>query len=266
MHASKLLLALGITLTAPTNAVPVLNPTPTLQPLFTVVSRIPESTASGVDIATAGKFPAHQHTPDCEHHLNGNRNSTTKYAHNSTAEDKGHGTEGQGHDAESIGHPSPYPDFDASSYAPPSSAQAHKHTGYHCDHPSHHNRTATDATYEQPTYPEKVNASGDLSHTHTGDRCAHPSHRNGTRTANHDYDTRSMVAVVDGTVCLGEDCKARELEHELELVGAKVDDSGRLNGTRAKNSDKGMIRRQDTGLSYEDLARQMSGARIAGGV
>ena len=262
MHAFQLLLALGITLAAPTNAVPVLNPTPTLHPLFTVVSRIPESTASGVGNATAGEFPAHQHTPGCEHSLNGNRNSTTKNAHNSTAEDKGHVTVGEGHDAESIGHPSPYPDFDASSYAPPGSAQAHKHTAYHCDHPSHHNRTATDATYEQPTYPEKVNASRDSSHTHTGDRCAHPSHRNGTSRASDEYDKRSILPELDGTACLGEDCKARE----LELVRATVNGNGRLTGMRAKNSQQVVVRRQDTGLSYEDLARQMSGARIAGGI
>ena len=260
MHASRLLLALGITLAATTNAVPVMSPTPTQPPLFTVVSRIPESTASGVGNATAGKIPTHQHTPDCEHNLNGNHDSRTNDTHNSTTGDKGHVTEGEGHDAESTGHPSPYGDFDASSYAPPHSAQAHNQTGYHCDHPSHHNRTATDATYDQPTYPEKVNASEDSSHTHTGDRCAHPSHRNGTSRASDDYDKRSMVPEVDVTVCLGAGCEA------TELVRAKVDDSGRPSGIGAKNSNNGVVRRQDTGLSYEDFARQMSGAGIAGGM
>ena len=259
MHSSKSLLALSIILAATTNAVPVLSPTATLHPLFTVVSRIPESTASGVANATAGKFPTHQHTPDCEHNLNGNRSNRTKDAHNSNTEDKGHVTEGEGHDAESIGNPSPYPDFVASSYAPPHSAQAHNQTGYHCDHPSHHNMTATDATYDQPTYPEKVNASTDSSRTHTGDRCAHPSHRNGTSRASHHYDKRSTVPEVDVTVCLGTDCKAKK------LVTAKVDDSGRLTGITAKNNNNGVVRRQDTGLSYEDLVRQTSGARIAGG-
>ena len=263
MHASKLLLALGITLAAPTKAVPVLSPTPTLAPLFTVVSRIPEGTASGVANATAGKFPTHQHTPDCEHNLSGNRSSTSPIkvdTHNSTTEDKGHVREGEGNDAESTGHPSPYPDIGSSSCAPPNSAQAHNHTGYHCAYPSHHNRTATDATYDQATYPEKVNASRNSSHTHTGNRCAHPSHHNGTRTARHDYDERSMVPEVNVTVCLGAECKA------TELVTAKVDDSGRLTGIRAQNGNNGVVRRQDTDLSYEDIARQMSGARIAGGV
>ena len=261
MHFSKLLLALGITLAVTTKAVPVLSPTPTLHPLFTVVSRIPEGTASGVANATAGKFHTHQHTPDCEHNFNGDRHSTTNnHTHNSTTEDKGHVTEGEGHDAESIGNPSPYPDFDTSPYAPPGSAQAHNHTGYHCGHPSHHNMTATDATYDEPSHPEKVNASTDSSHTHSGDRCAHPSHRNGTSRASHDYDKRSVVREVDVTVCLGADCKA------TEHITAKVDDSDRLTGVTAKNSNNGVIRRQDTGLSYEDLVRQMSGARIAGGV
>ena len=65
------------------------------------------------------------------------------------------------------------------------------------------------------------------------------------------------------SVCLDADCKA------MELVTAKVDDSGRLTGISPKNSNNGgirLIRRQDTGLSYEDLASQMSGTRIAGGV
>ena len=260
MHSSELLLTLGITLAAITLAVPVLSPTPTLHPLFTVVSRIPEGTASGVANATAGKFPTHQHTPDCEHHLNGDRNSTAKHAHNSTTEDKGHVMKGEGHDAETIGNPSPYPDFDASSYAPPKSAQAHNHTGYPCDHPSHHNMTAPDATYDQPTHPEKVNASTDSSRTHNGDRCAHPSYRNGTSTASDDHEKRSMVPEVDVTVCVGADCKA------TEHITATMDDSGRLTGIKAKNNKTGVVRRQDTGLSYEDFARQMSGARIAGGV
>ena len=260
MHSSKLLLALGITLAATTKAVPVLSPTPTLHPLFTVVSRIPEGTASGVANATAGTFLTHQHTPDCEHNLNGNHDSTTNPAHNSITKDKGHVTEGEGHDAESIGNPSPYPDFDASSYVPLGSAQAHNHPGSHCDDPSHHNMTATDATYDEPTHPDKGNASTASSHTHTGDRCAHPSHRNGTITASHNHDKRSMVPEVDVTVCLGADCKARE------FIRAKVDDSGRLTGIKVKNSNNGVVRRQDTGLSYEDFARQMSGARIAGGM
>ena len=265
MHSSKLPLALGISLAAITVAVPVLSPAPTLQPLFTVVSRVPEGTASGVANPTAGKFPAHRHTPDCEHNLHGDRNSTADLAHHSTAEDKGQVTEGEGHDAESIRSPSPNPDSVATSYAPPHSAQAHNHTGYYCDDPSHHhNLTATDATYDQPTRPEKVNASTDSSHTHHGDRCAPLSHRNGSSTASHNYNydkKRSMVPDADATVHLGVDGKATEL-----VTTAKVDDSGRLTGIQAKGNSNGVVRRQDTGLSYVDLARQMSGARIAGGV
>ena len=262
MHSSKLPLALGISLAAITVAVPVLSPAPTLQPLFTVVSRVPEGTASGVANPTAGKFPAHGHTPDCEHNLHGDRNSTADLAHHSTAEDKGQVTEGEGHDAESIRSPSPNPDSVARCYAPPHSAQAHNHTGYYCDDPSHHHNLT--ATYDQPTQPEKVNASTDSSHTHHGDRCAHLSHRNGSSTASHNYNydkKRSMVPDADATVHLGVDGKATEL-----VTTAKVDDSGRLTGIQAKGNSNGVVRRQDTGLSYVDLARQMSGARIAGGV
>ena len=259
MHSSELLLALGFTLAATINAIPVLLPTPTLHPIFTVVSRTPTSTASGVANATAGKFPAHKHTPDCEHNHNGNHNSTIDHGHHSTTEDKGHITEGADHDAESQGNPSPHPNFDASSYTPPNPGQAHNHTGHHCDHLSHYNNTATGAADDKPAYPEKVNASADSSHAHTGYRCAHPSHHNGTSTADPSYDKRSVVPEVDVTVCLGSNCEA------TELVTAQVDDTGKLVGMEAKNGN-GVGKRQDMDLSFEEFVRQMSGARIAGGV
>ena len=257
-------MALGFALAGTTNAVPLSNPTPTLHPLFTVVSRIPVSTASGVANATAGKFPSHKHTPDCEHNYNGKSNRTTDDgAHKSTTtEGKGHVTGGEYHDSESKGNPSLYPDLDATSLPPPPSGQApqaHKHSGYNRDHPSHNNMTATDAAYLQPAYPVKINASADPSHTHTGDRCAHPSHHNGTNTTSDSHVKRSVVSEVDVTVCLGADCKARD------LVTAMVDDSGKLVGIKGKNSN-GVLSREDKGMSYADLARQMSGARIVGGV
>ncbi len=60
-------------------------------------------------------------------------------------------------------------------------------------------------------------------------------------------------------VCLGGDCK------DSTEVTANLDGAGQLTGIEAKNS-KGIVGRQDTELTYEDIARQMSGARVAGGM
>ena len=104
-----------------------------------------------------------------------------------------------------------------------------------------------------------MNGNSNSSHTHTGYRCAHASHRDGTSTAGRGHDKKSVMPEVDVTVCLGADCK------ESELVRATLDGAGRLLGIEAKNST-GKIRRRDQGFSYEDVARQMSGAQMAGGV
>ena len=257
MHPTSLLLALGFAL-ATGNAAPLSNPTPTMHPLFTVVSRIPESTASEVANATAGKSPNHKHTPDCKHNSNVNHNSTANPAQNSTTEDKSHAMEGEDLGSQSLGDPSPYPGFNASSHDRPHTVQAHNHTGCYRKDPCHSNSTATDAVYEKTAYSEKVKASGDSLHTHTGYRCAHPSHRNGTTTGDNSYDKRS-VSGIDVTVCLGAACK------DSELVTAKVNDAGKLTEIETKNS-KRIVRREDRAFSYEDLTRQMSGAHIAGGL
>lgn len=257
MHPTILLLALGFTL-ATTNAAPLSNATPILHPLFTVVSGIPARTASGEANATAGKFPHHKHNPECEHNYNVTHNSMTDPAHNSTTEGNSHATEGKDHSAQPMDHISPHPSFNASSYARPHAVQAHNHPGCYRSHPPSSNTTATDAACDKTASSEKVNASADSLHAHSGYRCAHPSHRNGTTTRDHGYDKRS-VGEIDVTVCLGADCK------RPELATAKVSDVGKLTEIEAKNS-KGIVRREDTASSYKDVAEQMSGARIAGGV
>lgn len=258
MHPTILLLALGFTL-ATINAAPLSDVTPTLHPLFTVVSGIPARTASGVVNATAGKFPPHKYSPECEQKYSVNHNSTTDPAHISTTEGNSHATEGKGHSAQPMDHASPHPSLNASSYVRPHAVQVHNHPGCYRSHPPSSNTTATDAACDKTAYSEKINASADSLHTHSGYRCAHPSHRNRTTiTRDHDYDKRS-VGEIDVTVCFGADCK------RPELVTAKVNDVGKLTEIEAKNS-QGKVRREDTAFSYEDVARQMSGARIAGGV
>ena len=259
MHSTNVLLAFGFTMAATTSAAPLSNPTPTIHPLFTVVSRIPASTPSGVANATAAKLPNHEHSPDCEHSYNANHNSTNERAHASTAEDKDDATEGQGHDDESKGYPSPYPGFNASSYAHPHAVKAHNHTGCYRNASSHHNTKATDAVYDKTAQADMADAGAESLRAHPGNGCAHPSHRNGNSTVGHSYDKKSVGPEVNVTVCMGRDCK------DSELVSAKVNEAGKLVGMEAKSS-KGMVRREDTGFSYEDFARQMSGARIAGGV
>ena len=228
-----------------------------MHPLFTVVSRIPASTPSGVANATAGKLPNHEHSPDCEHSYNAIHNSTTERAHNSITEDKGHATEHD--DDESKGYPSPYPGFNASSYAHPHADQAHNHTGCYRDASSHPNTTATDVVYDKTAQPDMDTAGAESLRTHPGNGCADPLHRNGSSTVGHSYDKKSVGPEVNVTVCLEKDCK------DSELVTAKVNEAGKLLDIEAKSS-KGMVRREDTGFSYEDFARQMSGARIAGGL
>lgn len=181
----------------------------------------------------------------------------TDPTHNSTTEGKSHATEGKDDSAQPMDHASRHPGFNASSYASSHAAQAHNDPGRYRSHSPSSNTTATDA---ETAYSERVNASADSLHTHSGYRCAHPSHRNGTNTTRRDdgYDKRSG-GEIDVTVCLGTDCK------RPELVTATINDVGKLTKIAAKNS-QGTVKREDTAYSYEGLARQMSGARIAGGV
>ena len=259
MRSTNLLLALGLTLVTTSSAAPLLDPTPTKHPLFTVVSRIPASMATGVANGTAGKSANHKHTPDCEHNYHVNHNSTTGHTANSTAEVKEDVREHKSHDANSTGDPSPHRGFNAGSFAPPHAIQAHNHTDYSCTHPSHEQMTDTNAGSDEMGQQDKMNGNSNSPHTHTGYRCADASHRDGTSRAGHGYDKKSVVPEVDVTVCLGADCK------ESELVRAKLDSAGQLLGIEAKNST-GKIRRRDREFSYEDVARQMSGAQMAGGV
>ena len=182
----------------------------------------------------------------------------TDPAYNSTTEGNSHATEGKDRSAQPMDHASPHPGFNASSYARPHAVQAQNHPGCYRSHPLSSNTTGTNANCDKTAYSEKINASEDSLHTHSGYRCAHPSHRNGTTTQDHGYDKRS-VGEIDVTACLGADCK------RPELVTAKVNDVGKLAEIEAKNS-KSIFRREDTAFSYEEVAEQMSGARIAGGV
>lgn len=49
---------------------------------------------------------------------------------------------------------------------------------------------------------------------------------------------------------------------------AEVDSAGELTGVVAKKGERGVVvlERRDGEMSYEDVARQMSGAGIAGGM
>lgn len=64
---------------------------------------------------------------------------------------------------------------------------------------------------------------------------------------------------VDVTVCIGADCK------ESKIVTANVNSAGEVTGVDARHSRR-MVKRRDTEISYKDVARQMSGGEIAGGV
>lgn len=137
---------------------------------------------------------------------------------------------------------------------------AHNSTTENKDHATERKDDAAKATGNPSLYPSS-NANSYThphAHSHTGYHCTHPSHRNGT-TAGHSYDKKSKIPRVDVTVCLGADCK------DSKVVTANMNSAGELTGVDAKNS-KRMVKRQDTEISYEDVARQMSGARIAGGM
>lgn len=297
MHSTTLFLSLGFNLALTTSAAPLSQLTPTMGPLFTVVSSVPASTATGVANASPGELPKHRHTPVCEHDHSRKYNLTTNNAHNSTAGTKGLASEAEERAAKAMGDSSSYPGSNASAYAYPHSAQSHNHTGDYCNHSSHGNTTATGATYDNIIHPRILTASGPSSPNHTGCRCAHPSHHNGTsangehkcgdknptvsspdETHNHtdfhcthrshdngttgagrSYDKKSVIPRVDVTVCLGADCK------DSKVVTANVDSAGEVSSVDAKNG-KRVVKRQDAEMSYEDVAKQMSGARIAGGV
>ena len=252
MHSTNFLVALVFTLIATTTAAPLTNSIPSKQPLFTAVSPIPVSRATGVANATAGRFP--RLAPDCEDNYNSNHSRKTDHADNSTAEIKGHAAEHQGSDVPSMSDSSPSPGFNASSSQHPHADQAHNQTGYHCNHTSHHNSTATDGAYDQISKSKMLNTSADSSHYDTGNRCAHPSHRNRT-SSKQSNDKRSVAAELDEMVCLGADCKDGKTK------------AGRWTGSGAEKS-KGVTRGQDMKIAYEDMAREMemSDARIAGGM
>ena len=230
-----------------------------MHPLFTVVSRVHASTATGVANLTAGESPSHKHTPDCERKYNADHN-VTSHLHNLTTQSKGHAMEEGQEAAKAMGNPSPYPRFNASAYNHPHADQAHNHTGDYCNHPSHHNETATDATYDKMIHPRMLQANAKSSHNHTGDYCTHPSHHSSTTsTTANSYDKKSVSPGVDVTVCLGADCS------DSKVVTANLNSAGELTGVDAQNGRR-VVRRQDTEVWYEDVARQMSGAEIAGGI
>ena len=96
-------------------------------------------------------------------------------------------------------------------------------------------------------------------HNHTGYACAHRSHHNGTSPAGHGYDKKAMMPKpADSTACSGAGCE------DSTVVTAKVDSADVWRRTTAKDS-KRTVQGQDSEFSYEDVALEMSGARIAGG-
>ena len=60
--------------------------------------------------------------------------------------------------------------------------------------------------------------------------------------------------------CMGANCK-----NSLKAVTAEMVKAGKWTGTEAETS-QGIARGQDTKMAYEDVARELSGARIAGGM
>lgn len=247
MYPTTFVIAIGFTLAVLSSAAPVSERAPARRSLFTpVCCQENASNNTGVANVTVGGFPDHKHNPDCEHEYN-----TTK----------GHATEGNDHATKTMGNSSPYQRFNASAYVHPHAIQAHNHTGDHCSHPSHHNTTTTDATYDNQIHSKLLNASADSSHTHTGSHCPYPSHHNGSTTTGHSYDKKSVIPRVDITVCMGADCK------DSTSVTANVNEAGEVTGVDARKSkSKRMGEGQDREISYEDVARQMSRGGIAGGV
>ena len=284
MHSSTIFLALGFTLAATTSAAPLSQLTPTMGPLFTVVSRVPASTATEVADVTASGLPKHKHTPKCEPNSSAKHNPTTQDAHNSTTEAESDASGAKDHAVKAMGNTSSCLVFNASAYAYPHSVPSHNHTGEYCDHPSHHNTTATSATYDKIIHPRILNASALSSHNQTGYRSTHASYDKDTsanyghkcadkkpmvasldETHNHNGTTRAgqsdgkklVIPRVDVTVCLGADCT------DSKVVTADINSAGELTGVDTKDG-KRAVKRQDTETTYEDIVRQMSGARIAG--
>lgn len=252
MRSTTLFLGLGLTMAAKVSAAPLSELSPSTRPLFTpICCDVDTGNATGVANVTSGESTNHTHTPDCVHEFNGKHN-TTKV--------KGHATEGKNDTAEATGNPSPYPAFSATDYPHSHSVQAHNHTSEDCNHPSHHNTSTTSATHDKINHPKMLNASAEAAaHNHTGYHCTHPTHRNGTIPTGHSYKKKSVDPRVDVTVCLGADCQ------KSEVVTASVDSAGDLTGINMEDS-KRMMRRQEREISYEDVATQMSGSLIVGGV
>ena len=247
MRSTTLFLWLGFIMAANVSAAPLSALAPSTRPLFTpVCCSVHASNASNatrVANIISGESANHTHTPDCEH----------------KSDAKGHATEGKDHTAEVMSNPSPYPAFNATDYPHPHTVQAHNHTSEYCNHPSHHTTTSTGATHDKIIHPKIPNASAESTHNHTGYHCTHPIHYNGTIPTGHSYNKKSVSPRVDVTVCLGAHCQ------ESEVVTANVNSAGDLTGINVKNS-KRMVKGQGREISYEDIARQMSGAPIAGGM
>lgn len=230
---------------AKVSAAPLSELAPSTRPLFTPVCCSVPSNATRVANVTSGESSNHTHTPDCGH-----KQDITKA--------KGQATEGNDHTAEVMGNPSPYPAFNSTDYPHPHTVEAHNHTSEYCNHPSHHNSTSIGATHGKTTHPKMLNASAESTHNHTGYHCNHPIHYNGTNPTGHNYEKKSVSPRVDVTVCLGADCQ------ESEVVTASVNSAGDLTGINVKNG-KRMVKDHKREFAYKDIARQMSGAQIAGG-
>ena len=284
MHHNTLIIALGLTLAARTSAAPLSELAPDMRPIFTSVGSAPASTATGMANVTAGKVPDHKHTPNCEHSHNATHTTTSRDAQTMTSGTRGT-AKGYGHAAKASGNPSPYPDFNASAYSHPHAVSPHNHTGDYCNHPSHHNTTTTNATHDKMIHPRMLNASAGSLHNLTACHCVHPSHlnngshthhahephnttdhpcthHNGTAVPEHEhsYQKRTLTPSVDVTVCLAPDCS------DTTVVSADLSSAGRLQGTHAKIGRQAAAKRLDMDVEYVDVARQMDGATIAGGI
>ncbi|KAM0804875.1 hypothetical protein BDR22DRAFT_885545 [Usnea florida] len=291
MHHNTLIIALGLTFAARTSAAPLSELAPDVRPLFTSVSSAPASTATGM---ATGKVPDHKHPPNCDHSHNAPHTTTSRDAQNTTSGTRATTTMGYGHAAKTSGYPSPCPDANASADSHPHAVKPLNRTGhYYCNHPSHLNTTTTtDATHDKMIHPRMLNESAESLHNNHTDchclhhpshlldngthshhpheyngthhnitdyPCTHASHHNGTAVAEHSHEKPSLIPRVDVTVCLTADCKT------TEVVTADVSTAGQVQGVYAKNGRRA-AKRRDMEREYRDVARQMDGVMIAGGI
>ena len=306
MHRTTLIITFSLTLAAHTSAAPISTLAPHMRPLATAVSNAPASIATDVANITAGKLPDHKHNPDCEHIHNATHTRTSHDAADQNLTSglpRGPTNKGAGLASTKplANDPSPYPGFNASAYSHTGEYGDHHDHRYNTTITGDHNTTIIDATTNDatdgeivdPRVREESESAGSSLNNHTNCHCAraaqryngtlghegnathhnssdypscthtHPAHHhNATPTVpqrTHKRDTLPLLPRVDVTVCLGADCK------DTEIVTAELGSIGELEGIHTKDGTR-MAKRQDTEISYRDVARQLDGAMIAGGI